>query len=156
MRQILLSVYCALKRENESIMLLALIVGLVGVTTYFASNVSFEMLSLSNFYAKASSMTERSAYLAAGYAMLAAYKGTAFNVYYILNALVLFIYSVVMFRSDLFSRATAIIGLITALLMMIPTTAGRLGMVFGLASLIPWAIWLILISNKFKSVEKLA
>jgi hypothetical protein len=87
--------------------------------------------------------------LGAGAALLAVYKGTAFNVYYVLNAITLLIFAIVMLRSDIFSKTTAIIGIISGVLMSIPSTAGAIGLVFSLGSLIPWAIFLVLISRKF-------
>lgn len=146
---IYLALYFSLRRINEAVMLIGLVLGLVGISAYFASNMSFEMLSLSNQYATISSEYYRTALLGAGAALLAVYKGTAFNVYYVLNAITLLIFAFVMLRSDIFSKATAIIGIISGVLMSIPSTAGAIGLVFSLGSLIPWAIFLVLISRKF-------
>lgn len=150
---IYLSVYYALRKDNEPLMTIALVIGLVGVTTYFASNTSFEMLTLSRQFTQAATQAERNIYLAAGQSMWAIYKGTAFNVYYILNAIVLILYSLVMLKSNTFNRFTAYIGLLTGLMMSVPTTAGTLGMVLGIASLIPWAVWLILIIKRFSNIK---
>ena len=146
---IYLALYFSLRKINEAVMLIGLVMGLVGITVYFASNMSFEMLALSNQFATISSEYYRTALLGAGAALLAVYKGTAFNVYYVLNAITLLIFSFVMLRSDIFSKATAIIGIISGVLMSIPSTAGAIGLVFSLGSLIPWAIFLVLISRKF-------
>lgn len=43
------------------------------------------MLYLSNQYAAATTEAQRDLFLAAGEAALAAYRGTAFDVYYVLN-----------------------------------------------------------------------
>src|SRR4030042_896762 len=48
-----LALYVALRRASESFMAIALTLSLVGATTYFASNTSINMLSLSNQYAAA-------------------------------------------------------------------------------------------------------
>jgi len=146
---IYLALYFSLRKINEAVMLIGLVLGLVGISAYFASNMSFEMLSLSNQFATISSEYDQTALLGAGTALLAVYKGTAFNVYYVLNAITLLIFAFVMLRSDIFSKATAIIGIISAVLMSIPSTAGAIGLVFSLGSLIPWAIFLVLISRKF-------
>jgi len=146
---IYLALYFSLRKINEAVMLIGLVMGLVGITVYFASNMSFEMLALSSQYATISSEYYRTALLGAGAALLAVYKGTAFNVYYVLNAITLLIFAFVMLRSDIFSKATAIIGIISGVLMSIPSTAGAIGLVFSLGSLIPWAIFLVLISRKF-------
>ncbi len=81
--------------------------------------------------------------------MLAIYKGTAFDVYYVLNAITLLVFSFVMLRSSLFSRATAIWGIAAGVFMVIPSTAGMIGLVFSLASLVPWAVFAILVAIRF-------
>ncbi|PKO05029.1 MAG: hypothetical protein CVU41_14050 [Chloroflexi bacterium HGW-Chloroflexi-3] len=149
---IYLALYFSLRKINKAVMLIGLVLGLVGIAAYFASNMSFEMLSLSNQYATASSESYQTALLGAGAALLAVYKGTAFNVYYILNAITLLIFAIVMLRSDIFNKTTAIIGIISGVLMSIPSTAGAIGLVFSLGSLIPWAIFLVLISRKFNKL----
>src|SRR3972149_2301538 len=93
-----LALWAALRRASQSFMAIALTTELVGVTTYFASTAAFEMLSLSNLYAVATTDAEKSTLLAAGQAMLATWQGTAFNVSYILGAIALLIISVVMLR----------------------------------------------------------
>jgi hypothetical protein len=142
---IYLAVYQVLRRAGESAMLIALVFGMVGIAAYFASNTAFEMLSLSNQYAAATSEAQRTTLLAAGHVMLETYKGTAFDIYYVLNTIVLFIFSPVMLRSQLFNKATAYLGFLAGILMIVPSTAGTLGLYFSLASLVPWAIWLVLV-----------
>jgi len=145
---IYLALYAALKRASESFMAIALALGLVGIAAYFASNTAFEMLSLSNQYAAATTDAQRAMLMGAGRAMLAIYKGTAFDVYYVLNAVALLIFSAVMLRSNIFSRLTAFLGIVAGVLMIVPSTAGTLGLYFALASLVPWAIWLVLFARR--------
>ncbi|GAB1375017.1 hypothetical protein MASR1M46_19060 [Bacteroidales bacterium] len=82
--------------------------------------------------------------------MLATYKGTAFDVYYILNAITLFIFSWVMLkdRERTFTCTTALWGLASAVLMIIPSTAGTIGLIFSLLSLVPWVVFSILDSRE--------
>lgn len=145
---IYLALYAALKREAESAMLIALVLGLVGIAAYFASNTAFEMLSLSNQYAAATSDAQQTALLGAGHAMLATYRGTIFDIYYVLNAAALLIMAWVMLRSQVFSKTTAWFGLIAGILMIIPSTAGTIGLVFSLLSLVPWAVFLVLVVKR--------
>jgi len=42
---IYLALYFSLRKINEAVMLIGLVLGLVGISAYFASNMSFEMLS---------------------------------------------------------------------------------------------------------------
>jgi len=130
-------------------MLIAMVVGFVGITLYYASNVSFEMLTLSKEYLNATSEVQRNSLIGAGSGLMAIYRGTAFNVYYVLNAITLLVLAIVMLKSQIYSKTTAIIGITSGILMAIPSSAGTLGMVLSLASLVPWAIFIILISKKF-------
>ena len=145
---IYLALYTALARANQSLMTIALVLGLVGIAAYYASNVAFEMLDLSGQYAAATTETERAAVLAAGRALLAVYTGTAFDVYYVFNAIALLIVAAVMLRSRVFSRATAYSGLVAGILMAAPSSAGTIGMVFALASLAPWIVFCILVARR--------
>lgn len=143
------ALWASLRRANESFVAIALILQLVATATYFASTVAFEMLSLSNQYATATTEIDRSIFLAAGQAMLATWQGTAFDVSYVLSALAILIISAVMLRSHhLFSKATAIAGLSAGVLALLPPTAGTIGLVFSLASLVPMVIWLALIARR--------
>lgn len=151
---IYLALYNALRRTNESFTAIALTFGLVGIAAYFASNTAFEMLSLSNQYAAATTDAQRAMLLGAGEAMLATYKGTAFDVYYILNAVAILIFSVVMLRSNVFSKVTAYLGIVAGVLMSVPSTAGTIGLYFALISLAPWAIWLILFARRLFQLGK--
>jgi len=138
-----------LRRSGESAALLALVLGLAGIIAYYASNTAFEMMAISRQYASASTEAQRTSLMGAAQALFAIYRGTAFNVYYVLNAASLLIFSAVMLRSSQFSRATAIIGLISGVLMIIPSTAGTIGLIFSLASLVPWAVFCFLVMRKF-------
>ncbi len=146
---IYLALFFALRRSSETAVLIAMLLGVLGVAAYYASNTGFEMLSLSRQYVLAASEAERTALLGAGQALLAIYKGTAFDIYYVLNAAALLIFAVVMLRSKVFSKATGWVGLAAGVLMTIPSTAGTLGLIFSLASLVPWAVFSVMIARRF-------
>lgn len=143
-----LALYAALRRVSLSFMTIALALGLVSIAAYFASNTSFEMLSLSSQYAAATTAAQQSQFVASGQAMLAIFQGTAFDVYYILGAAATIIISVVMLRSTVFGKATAYAGMAAGVLMLIPSTAGTLGLYFAFGSLLPTALWLVLIARR--------
>jgi hypothetical protein len=142
------ALFASLRRANESLMAIALILQLVATATYFASTVAFEMLSLSNQYATATTEVERSMYLTAGQAMLVTWQGTAFDTSYVLSAIAILIVSAVMLRGHLFSKATGYAGLSAGVLTLVPPTAGMIGVVFSLVSLVPMVIWLALIARR--------
>ena len=152
---IYVALYAVLRRTNQPLMTIGLILSLVGVAAYFSSNTSFEMLSLSKQYAVATTEIEKSALLATGQGMLAIYTGTAFNVYYLLNAIALLIFSVVLFRSSIFSRATAYSALLAGAFMLVPPTAGAIGIYISLLSLLPWAVWLILFARRLFELARI-
>ena len=52
-----------------------------------------------------------------------------------------------MYRSTVFTRATAIWALVAAALMAVPSNFGTVGVVFALASLLPWAVFAILVAR---------
>ena len=143
------ALWASLRRANESLMAIALILQLVATATYLASTVAFEMLTLSNQYATATTDVERSIFLAAGQAMLATWQGTAFDVSYVLSALAILTVSAVMLRSHhLFSKVTGYAGLSAGILALVPPTAGTIGVIFSLVSLVPMVIWLALIARR--------
>jgi hypothetical protein len=143
-----LALYAALRRASLSFMAIALALGLVGIAAYFASNTAFKMLSLSSQYAAATTDAQRSLFQASGQAMLAIYQGTAFDVYYLLGAAATLTISVVMLRGNIFGKTTAYAGMAAGVLMLIPSTAGTIGLYFAFGSLVPTAIWLILIARR--------
>lgn len=145
---VFLALWAALRRASPSFMAIALVLQLVSITTYFASTAAFEMLALSNQYAVATTEKEQSMLLAAGQAMLATWQGTAFNVSYILGAVAFLTASAVMLRSNVFSKATAYLGLLAGVLMTVPPSAGTAGIVISFLSLIPTIPWLILVARR--------
>lgn len=149
------ALWASLRRANESLMAIALILQLIATATYLASTAAFEMLSLSNQYATATKDVERTMFLAAGQAMLVTWQGTAFDVSYVLSALATLIVSAVMLRSHLFSKLTGYAGLSAGILMLVPPTAGTIGVVFSLLSLVPLFVWLILVARRLLRSDSL-
>ncbi|EKD53579.1 MAG: hypothetical protein ACD_61C00010G0008 [uncultured bacterium] len=143
-----LTLYVLLKRKNESFTLLATAFGLIGIAIYFSSSIAFEMLSLSNQHAIATTEIQKTALLSAGQMFLATYQGTAFNVSYILVALALLIDSFVMLKSELFTIMTAYIGIGMGVLMLVPPTAGMVGLAMSFLSLIPMVVWFIIVGKR--------
>ena len=115
---VFLALYGALKQTNPSVMVIAIVSGLIGITVYFASNQALAMLALSQRYAAATTDVQRSAYIAAGEALLAVnnpgsiYQGTGMYLSLFLVLLAGLVISVVMLQSDVFSKATAVVGIL--------------------------------------------
>lgn len=142
-----LGIYASLRKIDFAIMLIAIIIGFVGIAAYYASTVGFEMMSLSKQYHSTESFEIKNGLLAVGNGLILKYKGTAFDVYYVLNAITLLLISKTMFKSETHGKTAATWGLIAGIFMIIPSTAGKLGLVFSLISLIPWIIFSILIGR---------
>jgi hypothetical protein len=113
-----LALYGALRRANQSAMVVATASGLVGIAVTFASNQAFSMLSLSNQYAAATTEGQRSMLLAAGEGLLvinnpgAIYQGTGITMGLLLVTLAGMTISLVMLRSHVFGKATAYVGIL--------------------------------------------
>jgi hypothetical protein len=134
-------------RVSRSAVVIALAFGVLGMAAYMASPRPVEMLMLAGSYANADAQ-EQVALLATGDGMLATWTGTAFDVYYFFNLVTLFVFAVLMYRSDVFTRATAVWGLVAAALMAVPSNFGTIGVLFAMASLVPWAVFAVFVSRQ--------
>jgi hypothetical protein len=111
----LLALYVALKRVNESWALIALVLGLIAVVLIVPARPLAELVSLSGKYAAATTETTRSQYLAAGDALLELFAGTAWIVFTVFLGLSGLISSLLMLRSNVFSKTTAYVGIISSI-----------------------------------------
>lgn len=144
-----LAFYMSLRRKNEALLLLALLTGMLATAAYYSSNPAFEMLALSQQFAASGAESQTAALLATGQALISQWKGTAFDVYYILSAICLIIVAGTMFKSTFYGKAMAVIGLSSGILMLIPSTAGAIGLYFSLASLVPWVVFAAMAAVRF-------
>lgn len=143
-----LALYTALRRTDEALTLLYLILGLVGTISFIAARPAFEMLSLSNQYTVAATDAQRAACLAAGEAMIAIFHGTAFQVSYILGSITGLMVSVIMLKGRVFGRATAYIRILSSIFdfgIFIPT----IGIFISIFSVLFLLIWNILVARRF-------
>ena len=147
-----LGLYAALRRDGEASALIALVLGLAGIAAYYASNTAFEMLALSRQFDAAASESQRIIFQAGGQVMLETYRGTAFDIYYVLNAAALLIFAWVMGRGTVFSPAANRWAWAAAILMLIPSTAGMVGLVFSLLSLLPWMVFCVFGARRLLSL----
>jgi hypothetical protein len=148
-----LAFYVALRRASESVMLVATAFGLIAVAALFAARPAFEMLALSNQYAVATTEAQRTVLLAAGEAMLALPNGTAFQLHYVLGSISLLMTAAVMLRSDVFSKATAYVGIVssvTGLGLYVP----KIGVAISILSVVGLWVWYILIARRFFQLSR--
>jgi hypothetical protein len=108
-----LALYGALRRANKSAILIATVCAVVGIGVHFASNQAFALLSLSKQYAAATTDAQQSMLLAAGEALLAiSHQGTGVHLSFFLVIVAGLILSLVMLRSGISGKATAIVGIL--------------------------------------------
>jgi len=144
---IFLALYVLLRRDGESVMAIATALGFLGIAFFIASNPAFEMLSLSDPYATATSEAQRSTFLAAGEAMLATWQGTTFQAAYILGSVAGIAVGAVMLRSAVFSNLTgwmAILGNAVGLGLYVPVV----GVYISVFSVLFLEIWYILLARR--------
>ena len=146
-----LALAVVLWRVSRSGVVVALAFGVLGMAAYMASPRAVEMLTLARAYADASP-AEQVALVATGDGMLATWMGTAFDVYYFFNLVTLLIFALLMWRSSVFSRATAAWGLVAASLMAVPSNFGMVGLMFALLSLVPWSVFAVLVWRRLRSL----
>jgi hypothetical protein len=116
---IFLAVFAALWQDNKRPVAgaLALVIGVIGIGVYSATNIALPMLSLSNQYASATAEAARASILAAGQALLLQNnQGIGFYTGFALIAVATLIISTAMLRSSVFSNATGYLGILTSAL----------------------------------------
>jgi hypothetical protein len=149
---IFLALYGALRRASKVAITVARASALVGVAVYLASNQAFAMLALSDQYAAASTDAMRAQFLAAGEALLATHNPAGVNLGLFLVALAGLIASVVMLRTRVFGRATAILGIVANSLVLtfyvaLPL-APEIAPLFPATSALFRLLWYILIARR--------
>lgn len=134
-------------KVSRSGVVVALAFGVLGMAAYMASPRPVEMLALADAFGRADA-GEQVALVAVGDGMLATWMGTAFDIHYFFNLATLLIFAILMLRSPVFTRATALWGLAAGVLMAVPSNFGTVGLVFALASLLPWSVFAILVARR--------
>ena len=151
---LLISIFVALLETKKWYLYIGIFFSLFSITIYFSSNTAIEMLQASQSYFNTNDQSVKEMFLVVGETLYLTYKGTAYTVYYILNGISLILIFFAMFDSKKFRKITARFGLASGFLMLIPATAGIIGMTMSLVSLIPWSVFCILVALDFsKKIE---
>lgn len=148
------ALFFSLKDRNPGLTALALVLGLVGIAAYLASTMSLEMFALAGQFQSATDPATRSDLVATARGLLLRWQGTAFNAYYVLNGITLLILSSLMLGSQTHGKATARWGLASGVLMVVPSTAGAVGLVFSLLSLVPWTVFSVRLLFTFRRLSR--
>ena len=148
-----LALYVSLKQVNESYALIALVLGLFADVLIIPARPISELFSLSGLYATATTEVAKSQYLAAGEALLSMFNGTGWFVNTFLGGLSLLISSLLMLRGNVFSKATAYVGIITNAAVCLFFVPG-IGMLFLFLSLPGYIIWYVQLTRRFLKMAK--
>ena len=129
---------------------MALVVGLFSVALFLVSReATFSMWLLSSQYASAATAAQEAALVSSGQTLLTLYNGGSFGLSYLLGAVSTLIFSIAMVRHHVFGLLPGIVGIITGVTMLVPANLGQIGVIVAMLSLIPTALWLILLSRAF-------
>jgi hypothetical protein len=149
-----LALYVVLRHVNQSLMVVALVLSLVGAVCLIVARPAIEMLYLSDQYAEATSDAQRSVWLAAGEVMMSMRLGTAFHVSYNLANITLVMIPLVMLRSQIFSRTTAYMGILAGIIgfgLYVPT----FGLYISVLSVLFYGVWCFLIARRLFQLGRL-
>ena len=142
-----LALAVVLWRVSRSAVVIALAFCVVGISRLHEQHPAGRDADLAHAYADADAAT-RTALLATGDGMLATWAGTGYDIYYFFSFATLAVLAVLMLRSTIFSRATAVWGLVSAALMTVPTNFGQVGLVFAVLSLVPLSVFALLVGRR--------
>ena len=148
-----LALYVSLKQVNESYALIALVLGLIADVLIISARPIFELFSLSGLYATATTEVAKSQYLAAGEALLSMFNGTGWFINTFLGGFSLLMSSLLMLRGNVFSKATAYVGIITNAAVCLFFVPG-IGMLFLFLSLPGYMIWYVQLTRRFLKLAK--
>jgi hypothetical protein len=148
-----LALYVSLKQVNESYALIALVLGLIADILIIPARPISELFSLSGLYASATTEAAKNQYLAAGEALLLLFNGTGWFLNTLLGGFSLLMSSLLMLRSNIFSKSTAYVGVITNVAVCLFFIPG-IGMLFLFLSLPGYMIWYFQLARRFLEMEK--
>ena len=141
-----LTLYVVVRQVAPAWALLALVLGLFSVLLFVVSReATFSMWMLSDAHAAAASDADRDALLAAGTTLLALYDGGTFATSYVLGAASTLLFSAPMLRYRVFGRLPGLLGVVTGVTMLVPANVGAVGLAIAMVSLVPTAVWLVLL-----------
>lgn len=150
MSMMFLALCVVLRRGHESSMATAASLAFLGIAVYLATNTVFPMESLSAQYAAATTDSHRAQLQAAGQAVLAVGGvGTGAYMAFLLMGVAGVMISVVMLRTNLFSRTVAYLGILASVATLAycvgSWVAPSVSVVFLWVSGLLFLIWMLLV-----------
>ncbi len=145
---VMIALYAGLRPVDDGYALIALVLGAMGVFFWMTARPLAEMIYLSEQYVAATSELAKERYLAAGEALHTQFNGTSWMLSQFFLAFSGLISSFLMFRSFVFTKTTAYIGIfisILALGIFIP----EIGPFLSLLATIGAIMWYVLMGRAF-------
>lgn len=150
-----LALYVLVRRRASSVAAIALVLGLFSVLLFLVSReATFSMWLLSDQHQAAGSDAERAALVASGQMLLTMYNGGTFGLSYVLGAVSTLLFSGALWRTQVLGKAAGVVGVVTGLTMLVPPNTGPVGLVLAMLSLIPTAVWLVLVARGLLRVRR--
>ena len=153
------------RRVNMPYAALAMVISLIGVAVFLATNRAFPMLDLSNQYAAATSDSQRAMLTAAGRAMLSVGQSHTPGTFlgFFLSEVAGILISLVMLRGKVFSKISGYVGMLAFVLMLVfeisssfvPPLFGA-AMVFAAGGGLLSMAWYILIARRLFQLARSA
>lgn len=159
---VILSFYTILKRNSESLTIIATVLFFIGIAVFYSTNTAFSMLSLSKQYALAETDAARSMILASFQSMVTLFKVQAFMVSYVLVSAAWFMIGCIMLRSTLFNKFTSWMGIlagasgiIAEILENTSKAFVEIAIAFYFAAIVFLLIWIVITGRKllYESTE---
>ena len=154
---VLFALYTAHRSTERTFAALAFIISMIGTAVFYATNRAFPMLDLSLRYAAAATEMERAALVAAGQAMLSvgqSHTPGTFLAFFLLESAGVMM-SLVMLHSGIFSKATAVAGLLGfGMLLLFEFISsfvlglGNVTMILAMLGGLSTMVWYVLIARR--------
>lgn len=151
------ALYVANRTENKAFGALAMVISFIGAAVFFGTNRAFPMLELSGQYAQATTDAQRAVIESAGQAMLSVGRSHSPGTFigFFLGELAGVLMSAVMLQGKVFSKATALAGLVgfTLLLVFEVCTSfvpalSEICMIVAMGGGVLNVIWMILLGRR--------
>jgi hypothetical protein len=158
-----LALFVAHRRINNSFSILALIIFIIGTTTFVANNAALPMLDLSQKYVTTTENDQRILFAAAGEAFIAKGAHGGFGAFpgFILITISEMLISLVMLKARIFSKTTAYLGLSGTILLMIylilvtfAPTIKNYAMIFAAPGGLLFLAWTIMFTKRLFQLSK--
>jgi len=140
-----LALYLSLRRVHESLVLIATALAAASIVCFLVATPALNMLYLSQQYAASASAVQREGLLAAGQAVLSSWQGTPYQVGYVVGTIDMLIISWVMLHSQIFSTATAYVG-IAASVIGFGVYVPKVGVFISILSVVGMQAWYVMIA----------